>query len=1159
MRKPASPLPVSFLCGFLCLSMGAGQSLAQQRRALSTHLAAPAGETPVAAVASQQRLQFGLTLPLRNQAALETLLRDQRDPASPRYHQYLSAKQFAAQYSPTQADYDRVLAFARSQGFTVTHTFPNRLLINVSGTPALINKAFAVTMQEYPRATASAGAKSGQPPTYHAPDVEPTIADPSVPILTVVGLSTRDLPHPMLVHADTVSRGDATGSGTGGQFLGSDMRAAYAPGVALDGAGQTVGLIEFGPYNLSDVTAYFNAVKQPLKVPIYNVLLDVDGVCAGSPATGGCDDGEEVIDIQQAISMAPGLSALIVYEAYGGVDGLTAFAQAASDNVAKQLSLSFGFGGTPSTQPGYEQVFMEFAAQGQNLFIASGDGGAFPGTGGYPGNSPNVTDVGGTDLTTSGPGGAWQGETAWIGSGGGWNTESPIPAYQVAAVNAANGASPAYRNVPDVSMEANTDNFFCANGGCANGIGGTSLAAPRWAGFLALANQQADGRPVGFLNDTLYKLGTTPAYTQAFHDIVLGNNFNTGSPNLFQAVAGYDLTSGWGTPNGQATLNTLAPVPAGGGANFLLTASPATLNLTPGSSAVTAVTLNSQGSFADPVDLTVTLLGAPAGVTATLGSTTLQGASQTTLTVNTTAATPGGNLLVAVTGVSDGVSHTAYVSLALPAFSLDVANSTLFVNQLGTVSDLLTVDAINGFAGTLSLSLSALPPGLSGSFSPPTTAGTSTLNLSAGVLAPTTSSAPLVVTGTAGATTNTVPSLSVAVSAAYGACGLGTLVDLRPDFNLTAFRTDGTTFSDGGLDGSGYAFSANLLGPARVLNGIHFVFNLPDIPNAVYGTGQTIALPQGKYTSLQLLGTGIDGNQSGQVLTVTYTDGTTTQFTQSFGDWFSPAANVNEGEAVAMRYRDTATGAADNRQFNLYGYTLALDKTKSVQSLTLPKNRAVIILAATLSDQDLGSEVSLAPLFNVAGIVTDGSTFTDGLDGGGAAYSANLLGDLAAGGEEVVVGPSHFHLAGPNAPDAVYAAGQTIPLPVGFYESLKLLGTGVQGNQTQQPILLHYTDGSTDTITQGFSDWSSLNGYANESLAIRTPYRDYNDGSIDQQAFNVYLYTLPVPFGKQLQSLTLPTNRNVLLLGITLAPYSLVDLETFLCPYLNGGAAPPAQ
>ncbi len=496
--------------------LAATTGVAQQRHAMPTHESAPAGEPVVAQVPAAQAVPFGLTLPLRNAAALQTLLREQQDPKSPQYHQYLSRQQFVDRFSPTQADYDRVTAFAKAQGFTVTRTFPNRMLVNVTGTPAQINKAFAVKLQMHKSTTENRN--------YYAPDVEPTVSN-AVPILSVVGLSTRERPHPMLAHANTV-HADTTGSGTGGQFLGSDMRAAYAPGVSLDGAGQTVGLVELGPYNLSDVQAYFTAVNQPLKVPIYNVLLDVDGVCAS-----GCDDGEEVIDMEQAISMAPGLSGLIIYEAYGsGSDAMTAFAQAASDDAAKQLSLSFGFGGTPATMQGYEQVFMEFAAQGQNLFIASGDAGANVGGVGYPGNSPNVTDVGGTDLTTAGPGGTWQSETAWVGSGGGWNTASPIPTYQVPVINSTNEGSPSYRNIPDIAMEANTDNFYCANGSCQTGIGGTSLAAPRWAAFLALANEQANGNPIGFVNQTFYALGQGSTYGNVFHDIVGRQRFQRDQP-----------------------------------------------------------------------------------------------------------------------------------------------------------------------------------------------------------------------------------------------------------------------------------------------------------------------------------------------------------------------------------------------------------------------------------------------------------------------------------------------------------------------------------------------------------------------------------------------------------------------------------------------------
>ena len=1112
---------------------------AQQRRAMPTHLAAPTTEKAVAAVPANQAVPFGLTLPLRNVAGLQALLAAQKDPKSPQYRQFLSRQQFVDQFGPTQADYDRVIAFAKAQGFSVSKTYANRMLVNVSGTPAQVSKTFATRLQVYNN--------SVEKHSYYAPNVEPTV-DSSVPILSVVGLSTRQRPHPMLKKANGV-HANTTGSASDGEFYGSDMRAAYAPGVALDGAGQTVGLVELGPYNVSDVQAYFKAVNQPLKVPIYNVLLAVDGVCAGTSATGGCDDGEEVIDIEQAISMAPGLSGLIVYEAYGGgSDALTAFTQAASDDVAKQLSLSFGFGGTPSTEPGYEQIFMELSAQGQNLFIASGDSGANVGDVGYPGNSPNVTDVGGTDLTTTGPGGAWAAETAWIGSGGGWSTQSPIPDYQKPVINTSNQGSPTYRNIPDIAMEANTDNFYCANGSCQGGIGGTSLAAPRWAGFLALANEQANGNPIGFLNTLYYTLGQGSTYASIFHDITSGNNFNTGSPTLFQAVPGYDLTSGWGSPAGQAMLNTLAPTSLSAAPNFALTASPTIENLTPGGSASGTVSVAPANGFSGTVDLAVSVIGAPAGVTAALGATTLPGSGSTSLSLTTTASTPGGSFAVAVTGTSAGLSHTAYVQLALPDFGLTATPSSVYLNQRAAASTSIAVGAVNGFDSRVTLSATGVPTQVTARFSPMTTTSASTLSFSDQTVTPTTSGAAVGVSGTSGGTTRSVSALTLAVSAALGDCGLGQMVNLGSSYNLDAIHTDGTKFTDLGLDGDGYALSETLLTRARVLNGIRYGLGAPNTLDALYGTGQTIALPAGRYKSLRLLGTGIQGDQANQTITVRYADGSTEKLTASFSDWFSPSVNVNESEAIAMPYRLTATGTTDARQFNVYGYTLLLNSNKPVKSMTLPANRNLILLAATLTEETMGEQVNLASAYNATGLYTDGTTFgaDAGIDAGGAAFSANLL-NLPTAGEALTVQNTAYHVAGSNVPNIVYGAGQTIALPAGFYTDLKLLGTGVQGNQADQMITVHYTDGSHQAISQGFSDWSAPAGYANESVAIKTAYRDYYDGTQDAQAFNVYTYDLKLNPSKRVKSVTLPNNRYVTLLSISLDPPSLIDFEAPIC------------
>ena len=1133
----------TLVTGFLVSSLACATAslLAQQRRPLPTHLAAPAGQQAVAPVPSQRSIPFGLTLPLRDMAGLKELLREQQDPKSPQFHHYLSRQQFVARFGPSQADYNRVLSFAREHGFSIKRTFANRLLVNVSGTPAQISAAFAVHMQTYN--------SSVQNRKYYAPDVEPTVQS-SVPILSVVGLSNREKPHPMLVHAQH-PHPYTTGSGAGGQFLGSDMRAAYAPGVSLDGAGQTVGLIELGPYNLSDVTAYFKLANQPLNVPIYPVLLDVDGVCST-----GCDDGEEVIDIQQAISMAPGLSGLIVYTAYGsGSDALTAFSQAASDDVARQLSLSFGFGGTPATMPGYEQVFMELDAQGQNTFVASGDSGASVGTVGYPGNSPNITDVGGTDLVTAGPGGTWQSESAWVGSGGGWNPQSPIPSYQVSAINSSNKGNASFRNIPDVAMEANTDNIFCANGSCATGIGGTSLAAPRWAGFLALANQQADGHPIGFLNPTVYSLGQTTAYAGSLHDIVAGTNFNKNSPDLFEAVPGYDLTTGWGSPSGQSALDILAPASLISGPNFALSASPLKLNLTPGASASTAVTVTGSNGFTGAVDLRATVLGAPTGITAALNTASLTAGGQTTLNVKTDGASPGGNYAVAITGTNGGLLHTAYVQLALPDFSLSSAAPVIYLNQLSSAKANVRVDPANGFSSPVSLSISGTPPLVTAKLSPGTTTSNSTLTLNADVVAPTSTGSPLAITGISAGTTHVLPKLSVAVNASLGQCGIGVLVDLSKSFNLDAIEPDGTPFKDGGIDGDGYAYSAKLLAHDRVLNGIRFTLGAPGVPDAIYAAGQTIALPSGRFKTLQLLGTGINGNQAGQRITINYADGSTAPATLSFSDWFNPSMNVFEGAAVAMPYRNGASGTADTRQFNLYSYTVLLDTAKAVKSITLPMNRSVILLAATLSNVDPGTQVSLAGAYNATGIYTDGATFAPdgGLDAGGAAFSANLLQDTDPDGEQVVVGNSAFHLGAANKPDAIYGTGQTITLPRGSYTELKLLATGVQGDQLAQPFLIRFTDGTSTTLTQSFSDWSTLTGYPNESLAIKTAYRNYYDGSRDQQAFNIYLYTYKLQSAKQVQSITLPDNRNVLLFGLTLTPPTLVDYERYVCPITSSG------
>ena len=634
-----------------------GSANAQERRKLATRVAAPSSIKPRGRLPASQQLRLALMLRLRNQEELQKLLRDLYDPKNPKYRQFLSVEEFTQRFGPTESEYQRTIEFAKSNGLEVTHTAVNRLVLDVRGPTLAIEKAFGVTMQLYQHPTESR--------TFYAPNIEPSV-DASLPIQGIEGLSNFDRPRPADFRPASNPQypiPNATGSSPQGTFLGSDIRAAYAPGVTLDGTGQTVGILEFSTYNLSDIQFYFSNVKQPLKVPVVNAALDDIDQC-GKSCTGGTL--ESAMDIELVISMAPNLSAVIVYEGVYPVDILN---QMAADNVAKQLSCSWVW-----ADDAYfvDPIFQEFAAQGQNFFTSSGDGGgATPhlctnftncSPSPFPAEDPYVTTVGGTMLTTASPGGTWQSETSWPSSGGGISAHSfPIASYQVPLIDSANQGSTTIRNYPDVSAIADSV-YFCSSGDCMNS-GGTSASAPVWAGFLALVNQQTGGSSIGFLNPSIYALAQGSNYANDFHDITTGNNFNPNSPNAYSAVAGYDLVTGLGTPNGQNLINALAP--AATGPNFTLSSSPDTLATTPDGQVTTTITVTGTGGFSGTVSLRATFLGQLTGISASCNPPTISGSGSSTLTISASNVLLHTNIPIVVTGTSGAFSHTTYLNLTV--------------------------------------------------------------------------------------------------------------------------------------------------------------------------------------------------------------------------------------------------------------------------------------------------------------------------------------------------------------------------------------------------------------------------------------------------------------------------------------------------------------
>ncbi len=526
---------------------------AVERQTLQGHVPrAVARLKPLERLPATNSLHVAIGLPVRNPELLANLLQQLYDPASGQYRQYLTAEQFTERFGPTEADYQAVAAYAQANGLSVKRIHPNRRVLDVVGAVADIERAFHVTLHVYPHPTEAR--------TFYAPDVEPSL-DLATSVLFISGLNDYRTPQPMLreLRALAASAGQPRiGSGPSGSFMGKDFRSAYVPGTTLTGAGQAVGLFELDGFYSSDITDYATQAGLP-NVAVNPVLIDG---FSGTPVTRrpGSGNEEVALDIEMAISMAPGLSQVLVYEGSPTATGAIVddiLNRMATDNQAKALSASWGFDIDAISQ----QTFLQFAAQGQSFFLASGDNGAFSGPIFQPSDDPNITVVGGTELTTDSAGN-WSSEVAWNGSGGGISTVYSLPDWQQGVDMSRNHGSTTMRNLPDVAMLAHNA-WVMADRGRAFAADGTSIAAPLWAGFIALVNQQAatEGKaPVGFVNRALYAIGKSAA-TTAFHDITTGNNTNSASPSLFYAASGYDLCTGWGSPNGTALINALLAPP----------------------------------------------------------------------------------------------------------------------------------------------------------------------------------------------------------------------------------------------------------------------------------------------------------------------------------------------------------------------------------------------------------------------------------------------------------------------------------------------------------------------------------------------------------------------------------------------------------------------
>jgi len=507
---------------------------------------------------SSRILQLDVVLPLRDQAGLDAFLADLYSSTIPNYRHFLTPAEFTERFGPTQHDYEEVVRYVQSHGLAVVGGSRDGMEVQVKGPVSAIEAAFHINLMMYQHPTENR--------IFFGPDREPS-TDLPFALWHISGLDNFSIPHPLYVkksdyareHGITPSqiKNATTGSGPSASFLGSDMRAAYYGGTTLTGSGQNLGLFEYLGTDLADLTTYYNNVHQTNSVPI--TLLSTDGTstsCVDSRAGGRCDDTEQTLDMTQALGMAPGLASLVMY--VGSTD--TAIISAMTTHNPLPTTIGCSWGWTPADPSTLDPYFQKMSAQGQNFFAASGDSSTWSRRNeAWPADDANVVSVGGTDLTTASAAGPWKSETAWVDSGGGISPDNiKIPSWQSQAgvINSSNKGSTTLRNGPDVSANANFTFYVCADQTTctANEYGGTSFAAPMWAGYVALANQQlkANGfSTVGFINPYLYSFGLSSGHATDFHDITSGKS------GSYSAVTGYDLVTGWGSPNGQGLINAL--------------------------------------------------------------------------------------------------------------------------------------------------------------------------------------------------------------------------------------------------------------------------------------------------------------------------------------------------------------------------------------------------------------------------------------------------------------------------------------------------------------------------------------------------------------------------------------------------------------------------
>ena len=717
------------------------------------------------------------------QAELQQLLADQQNPKSPSYHKWLTPAEFGLRFGPTDQDIADASSWLKKSGFSIDEVGSGRMWINFSGDVQKVERAFQTNIRNFE--------VDGKMHFANA-------TDPSIPrALTGLVQGVVSL-HDFKMHSNSTASqlpSDFTNAG-GAHFLAPgdfatiyNVKPLYNAVPPIDGTGQTIAIVGRTDINLADVQFFRSFFGLPVKDPVFIH----NGPDPGD--LGGPEETEADLDVEWSGAVAKNATIDFVISASGATDGVALSAQfIVNTNLANVMSTSFGsceFTLQASGNNFWNTLWTQAAAQGITSFVSAGDSGAaacdpsnaLAGTrvnvSGVA-STPNNIAVGGTQFN-EGAGVFWAAannadqssalsyipEIAWnesgsvpggsglFSTGGGASQVYAKPAYQAGPGVPLDGA----RDIPDVSLSsAGHDGYIIVQGHTTGttglaAVGGTSAASPSFAGLMALVVQKT-GTAQGNANPIFYSMGQNQfgGGIAVYHDTTSGNNTVPGIAG-FSAGVGYDLATGWGSVDAAQMVNFWNN---NGTPDFSLSATPASQSVNQGSTATYTVTESVFDNYSNTVTFSVS--GLPAGASPTFTPPTLSGAGTTSLSITTLATTPLGSYPLTITGTDGVLTHTTSVTLVItaPDFSLAATPASQTVVVGNTANYTATVAALNGYAGTVSFSVSGLPAGASPTFTPPSVTGSGTSGLAITTTAGTTPSGsyPLVITATDGVLTH---------------------------------------------------------------------------------------------------------------------------------------------------------------------------------------------------------------------------------------------------------------------------------------------------------------------------------------------------------------------------------------------------------------------